>query len=78
MRRQAYVKYISGLLLFGSNGVIASFIDLSSYEIVLLRTMIGSALLLAIFFLRRGRLTFHKSRRDTVFLAVSGMAMGAS
>ena len=30
----SYVKYIFALLLFGSNGIVASFINLSSYEIV--------------------------------------------
>ena len=77
-KKRAYLKYLSGLLLFGSNGVIASFIDLSSYEIVLLRTLIGSALLSAIFFLRREKLRFYKNKRDMVYLAVSGAAMGTS
>ena len=43
--KQSYFKYIFGLLLFGSNGIVASYITLSSYEIVLLRTLIGSFLL---------------------------------
>ena len=41
-RTRSYFKYILALLLFGSNGVVASHIALSSYEIVLLRTLIGS------------------------------------
>ena len=74
----AYFKYILALLLFGSNGVIASHISLSSYEIVLLRTLIGSLLLVAIYMLSRGKLTFWQNRRQFVFLAISGIAMGAS
>lgn len=76
--KRSYFKYILGLLLFGSNGIVASFIVLSSYEIVLLRTMIGSFLLLAFFFLRKGKLTFYKYKRAAVFLTVSGAAMGTS
>lgn len=32
--KQAYIKYLLALLLFGSNGVVASYISLTSYEIV--------------------------------------------
>ena len=76
--KTAYFKYIFALLLFGSNGIVASLIDLSSYEIVLLRTLIGSVLLIAIFFLTREKLTFYKHKKQFASLAVSGMAMGAS
>jgi len=75
---KAFFKYIVALLLFGSNGIVASRIDLNSYEIVLLRTLIGSLLLIAIFFLSRGKLTFWKHKKDFAFLAVSGIAMGTS
>lgn len=76
--KSAYFKYISALLLFGMNGIVASKIDMNSYEIVLLRTMIGSLLLIAIFFLGKGKLTFYKNKKDFAFLAVSGAAMGTS
>ena len=76
--KKSYVKYISGLLLFGSNGIVAGFIELDSYEIVLLRTMIGSLLLIALFFLGKGKLTFYNHKKQLVSLAVSGIAMGAS
>ena len=75
---KAFFKYVSALLLFGSNGIVASLIDLNSYEIVLLRTLIGSFFLIAIFFLSRGKLTFWKHRKDSAFLIVSGIAMGTS
>jgi len=35
--KNAYFKYIAALLLFGSNGIVASYISLSSYEIVFLQ-----------------------------------------
>lgn len=42
MDRKALLRYLSALLLFGLNGIVASQIAMSSYEIVFLRTMIGS------------------------------------
>ena len=76
--KASYLKYIFALLLFGSNGIVASLIHLSSYEIVLLRTLIGSLLLIAIFFITREKLTFYKYKTQSIFLAVSGIAMGTS
>lgn len=76
--KRSYFKYITGLLLFGSNGIVASFIHLDSYEIVLLRTLIGSFLLFAVFFLKKERLTFYKHKIEFLFLCISGVAMGTS
>lgn len=76
--RRAYVTYITALLLFGLNGIVAGRIAMSSYEIVLLRTGIGSMLLVVLFAIGKGRLTFYKRRGDFLFLCLSGMAMGAS
>ena len=76
--KKSYIKYFTALLLFGSNGIVASFIHLTSYEIVLLRTFIGSILLIALFFLTRNKLTFYKHKKDSLFLALSGIAMGTS
>ncbi len=78
MNNKAFFNYIFALLLFGSNGIVASFIDLSSQNIVLLRTFIGSILLIAIFFISGGKLTFYKHKKQFLFLAVSGIAMGTS
>lgn len=75
---KAFIKYIFALLLFGSNGIVASSIHLNSYEIVLLRTLIGSLLLIALFFASKGKLTFWNHKKDFTFLAVSGIAMGTS
>ncbi len=78
MNNKAFFKYIFALLLFGSNGIVASFIDLSSQNIVLLRTLIGSILLIAIFFISGGKLTFYKHKGQFLFLVISGIAMGTS
>ena len=50
---QHFWKYIAGLLIFGSNGIVASHIDLTSYEIVYLRSGIGGVALVLFFLLMR-------------------------
>lgn len=71
------LKYILGLLLFGSNGVVASFIHLQSHEIVLLRSLLGGLFLLGLFFLTGGRFTVRQHKRDTIYVILSGAAMAA-
>ena len=78
MVNAAFVKYLAALLLFGMNGIIASFIALSSYEIVFLRALIGGLLLLAVFLILRNKFTFYRNKRNLIFLILSGSAMGAS
>ena len=75
---RAFVKYVCALLLFGLNGIVASHIALNSYEIVFLRTLIGSVLLISVFLLGKGRFHWKEQRRDTVFIVLSGIATGAS
>lgn len=74
--KKNYFKHILALLVFGTNGVVASHIPLNSYEIVLLRTIIGSAVLWLIFGLTRQRSTVRHYGREFVFLALSGVMMG--
>ena len=76
--KKSFIKYIAALLLFGSNGIVASYIALSSYEIVLLRTFIGSLLLIAIYMLSKRKLIFYQNKKHLLALAISGMAMGTS
>lgn len=71
-----FMKYIFCLFVFGSNGIVGSFIALNSYEIVLFRTGIGSIFLIAVFFLTKGKLTFHKYKKQSLFLVISGIALG--
>ena len=78
MNRTALLKYLSALLLFGLNGIVASQIAMGSYEIVFLRTMIGSVLLIILFVLGKGRFHLREHKRDFLFILLSGIAMGAS
>ncbi len=78
MDKKALLKYISALLLFGLNGIVASNIALNSYEIVFMRTLIGSILLIVLFLLGKGKFHLKENKKDTVFIALSGVAMGTS
>lgn len=78
MDKKAFIKYLSALLLFGLNGIVASHIMLSSYEIVFLRTLIGSVLLMILFLLSKGKFHLVEYKKDTMFIVLSGMAMGTS
>ncbi len=73
------LTYIMGLLLFGSNGIVASRIEMSSYGIVFYRTLLGSLLLIEVFLFSGGRFRFASMNRTHLYLVVgSGIAMGTS
>ena len=78
MKNKAIFKYIAALLLFGSNGIVASYISLSSYEIVFTRTLIGSLSLALIFIFTRQKVQFWTDKSHFLYLAISGIAMGTS
>ena len=68
--KSAYTKYISGLILFGLNGIVSSKILMSSYEIVFFRTLIGSVFLALVYFL------FARRREQTVGEAANDAESG--
>ena len=78
MRKLDFLKYLGGLLLFGSNGIVASSILLPSSQLVLLRTFIGCLLLGAVFLIAIRKLTATKHPRDFMLLVISGIAEGAA
>ncbi|MBQ6895783.1 MAG: DMT family transporter [Oscillospiraceae bacterium] len=78
MKKTDFIKYIIASLIFGTNGIVSSYIDLSSSHIVLLRSFIGCAFLFILCFAARDRFVFMQHRKQFVFLFISGMALGAS
>lgn len=76
--RKAYFKYIAALMMFGLNGIVASYISLNSYEIVFTRTLIGSMFLALIFIATRRKVRFLGEKTHFLYLLISGVAMGAS
>lgn len=75
--RTAYIKFILALLLFGSNGIVASYIFMNSYEIVFWRTLIGSLFLITVYVMTGGKFNAWKNKRHFFYLIISGVAMGA-
>jgi drug/metabolite transporter (DMT)-like permease len=78
MKNKSVLKYIVALLLFGSNGIVASHIALTSYEIVFTRTLIGSLFLVLIYFFCKQKVRSWRNRQHFLYLVISGVAMGAS
>ena len=76
--KKSYLKYLSSLLLFGSNGIVASYILLNSHEIVFLRTFIGSIFLLCLFLLSKQKLQAFVNKKDAIYLIASGISTGVS
>lgn len=74
----AYLRYLTALFLFGSNGIVASHIALASYEIVFFRLCLGSLFLLLLCLATKQNLDFRQYPRDLFLNILSGMAMGAS
>ena len=76
--KKAYFKYISALILFGLNGIVANHISLSSYEILFTRTLIGSFFLILIFTISKKEVRFRENKLHFLYLLISGVAMGTS
>ena len=76
--KKSYLKYLSSLLLFGSNGIIASYILLNSHEIVFLRTFIGSIFLICLLLLSKQKLQAFDNKKDAIYLIASGISTGIS
>ena len=72
-----YVKFISSLILFGSNGVVAAKILLPSQIIVVLRTLIGTVFLGCAFVLQKDKIR-QPDMREWGCVIASGVSMGAS
>lgn len=73
-----YVMYIVSLLIFGSNGVFASHIDLSSAEIVCMRTLIGSAALILVLLASRTKIDWLIMKREAAKLVAAGICLGVN
>jgi len=78
MKDKAVFRYIAALHLFGSNGIVASYISLTSYEIVFTRTLIGGLFLVLIFISSKQKVRFWRNKPNFLYLVISGAAMGAS
>lgn len=66
------------LCLFGSNGIVASYILLNSYEIVFWRSLIASIFLVAMFFISKQKFSFLHYKKDAFYLSLGGASLGLS
>lgn len=72
------VMYIVSLLIFGSNGVFASHIDMTSAEIVCMRTLIGSLALILVLLISRIKLDWAVMKREAFKLIAAGICLGVN
>ena len=70
-----YIIYILAMLIFGTNGFIAAHISFQGSQVVLLRTLLGGAVLTVLVLLRGG---FDRAaiRADAMPLVLGGAALG--
>lgn len=73
-----HIKYFAALLMFGMNGIVASYINMSSYEIVFTRTLIGSLFLILLYIITKQEVHVLYNKKHFLYLAISGVAMGMS
>ena len=70
------IMYLVSLVIMGSNGIVASFINLKSLEIILMRTIIGSAVLITACIIHKEKFACLHDRHDAIFLLLSGLTLG--
>jgi drug/metabolite transporter (DMT)-like permease len=76
--KNPYIKFMLATLIFGSNGIVASHIPMSSYEIVLCRTVIGGLFLSCIALLRHESFSFRENKFQMGWLLLSGLALSGN
>lgn len=71
------ILYLISLVIMGSNGIVASFISLNSYEIVLMRTIIGSIVMILVCIFHKEKFKCLRNKKDLLYLFCSGLTLGA-
>lgn len=73
-----FLTYLISLVMFGSNGIFASYIHMPSYAIVFFRSALGGLALCIAFLGARKKLTALQYREDIPFLILSGIALSSN
>lgn len=73
-----YLMFVAAMLIFGSNGVFASMLEMSGAQLVLLRTLIGGAVLFIIILISRSRTPKEVLLREKWRLLFAGVCLGAN
>lgn len=74
--RKEYIKFIAAMLIFGTNGLLVTNISLSSAEIVLTRTFLGSLFILAIVLIKQD-FSLKKFKGTMISVILAGLSLGA-
>lgn len=74
-KRKELLKFTAAMVLFGTNGYLVAHISMSSAEIVLMRTLLGSVFLLAVVIFS-GRFDFAALKADFLPAALGGACLG--
>lgn len=72
---KSYIALIGSMLIFGTLGVVRRYVPLSSAMLALCRGVLGSVFLLVFVLVRGGRLKLPE-RKATLWLVLTGAAMG--
>ena len=77
--KDAYVKFMLATVIYGTNGIIASHIPLSCYEIGQTRTVLGSLFLMVLTTFRHEWSTLHQmTPREWLLLVLAGVFLGGN
>ena len=76
--RKSMLMYVSSMLIFGSIGVFRRFIPLSSEFLAFARGLIGGLFLIAFVKLKTGKVRFHLSSQQFLWLVISGAVIGVN
>lgn len=75
--KKEYVKFIASMLIFGTNGLLVTNIALTSAQVVLTRTILGSVFLLAVVLIKKD-FSLKKFKGDLVPVLIAGICLGAN
>jgi hypothetical protein len=76
-KKKDYIEFIGSMLIFGTNGLLVTHIQLTSAQIVLTRTFLGSLFLLAVV-LAKKELNLRQFKGDVLPVLISGICLGAN
>ncbi|BAU28453.1 RarD protein [Aneurinibacillus soli] len=72
------IQFLLSMTIFGTIGVFVRYIDLSSSEIALLRSLIGSLFLMTVMFIMKKKISWGLVKANALFLLLSSIALGGN
>lgn len=73
---KSYIMLISSMVIVGTIGAFRKYIPLSSALLAFVRGVLGAVFLCTFVLLKRGKITFHISRKQLVLLILNGIFLG--